>query len=135
MEKITSEIIGHSKELLSSLKWHTYPSPFIEEQSGFYGYIFKRPPEELQDLWLGTLENAHVKGVILGAKPHLVDGTRRVLIEGFKWLELIKPIKSGWFYKQLIAPKNIQRLAKMSKREREKCLLMLLENTYPFAPE
>lgn len=128
-------VTEESRDILTDLGWHTYPAPFTEKQSDFYGYLFTRPPKELQDLLFGTFKDAPIKGIILGAKPHLFDGTKRILIEGFKWLDLIKPSESGWFYKQIISPKNIDRLAKMPKREREKCLKMLLENTYPFSPE
>jgi hypothetical protein len=138
MEKINSEIIEQSKEHLGDLGYNTYGKPIINKALGFYGYYFKKLPEELDDLWLGTVKNVHMKGIVLGAKPdstHGDEAVRRVMIEGFKWMSLIKSGKSGWFYKRIISPANIAKLSKMNKRHREHCLKMLLENTYPFEPK
>ena len=138
-------IIEQSKEHLDDLGYTTYAKPIVNKAIGFYGYFFKHLPEELEDLWLGTVKNEHMKGIVLGAKPassHGDEAIKKVMIEGFKWMELVKPAssaggpgKSGWFYKRVISPANITKLAKMNKRHREHCLKMLLENTYPFAPE
>ncbi len=137
-EKVTNQVIEHSKELLTGLDWPTYPTPTVDKSLGFYGYFFKSPPEGLKNLWLGILKDSPIKGLILGAKPSTAGGemaTRKILIEGFKWLEMVHPAKSGWFYKLLIAPANIVRLSRMTKLERAKCLKILLQNTYPFTPE
>jgi hypothetical protein len=131
----TNKLIKQSKELLAGLDWPTYAQPVTDKAIGLEGYFFKNNPYELKDLWLGIIQDAPIKGIILGAKPQTDEAVKRVLIEGFKWLKLIKPDESGWFYKRLISPGNIRRLAKMSKAERAKCLKMLLENTYPFASE
>lgn len=131
----TNQLIEQSKELLTQLKWPTYARPVTDKTIGLEGYFFKNTPPELKNLWLGIVQDAPIKGIILGAKPQTDKAVKRILIEGFKWLKLIKPDESGWFYKRVISPANIRHLAKMPKAERAKCLKMLLENTYPFAPE
>lgn len=132
------EIIEQSIEHLDELGYATYAKPTINKTIGFYGYYFKKLPEELENLWLGTIKNEHFKGIILGVKPassHGDEAIKKVMIEGFKWMSLVKPGKSNWFYKRVISPANITKLAKMNKRHRGHCLKMLLENTYPFAQE
>ena len=131
----TNQLIEQSKELLARLDWPTYARPVTDKTSGLHGYFFKNKSREVKDLWLGILRDAPIKGIILGAKPQTDKAVKRILIEGFKWLKLIKPDAGGWFYKRVISPANIRRLAKMPKAERTKCLKLLLENTYPFAPE
>jgi hypothetical protein len=138
MTNISDKLIEQSKDHLDELGYATYAKPIVNKSIGFYGYFFKHLPDELNELWLGTVKNEHMKGIVLGAKPsssHGDEAIKKVMIEGFKWMSLIKPGKSGWFFKRIISPANIAKLAKMNKRHREYCLKMLLENTYPFEPE
>ncbi|MFH1231031.1 MAG: hypothetical protein V1709_05985 [Planctomycetota bacterium] len=127
--KVLKNVLTDVKSNLSVVGFKTYIKPDITKDPLTFGYYFQTIPEEVKNLWFGFIKDREHSGLYLRAMPKSETSTRRLLHEGYKYATLWTP--QFWLVKRFISNKGIEKLLRISDKEKKQYLRCIIENTYP----